>query len=91
MINNDVLVSSIQEGDSVIHIRVSVLFQVLFPFRLLHNIGEFPVLFSRSLLSVLNIAMCACQSQTALIIPLVPTYVVFKPQYKANLRHISKD
>ena len=38
LINNVVLVSGIQESDSVIHIHVSLLFQILFPFRLLHNI-----------------------------------------------------
>ena len=32
-------VSSGQQGDSVIHIHVFVLFQVLFPFRLSWNIG----------------------------------------------------
>ena len=31
------LVSGVQQGDSVIHIHVSILFQILFPFRLLHN------------------------------------------------------
>ena len=35
-INNVVLVSGIQQSDSVIH--MSILFQILFPFRLLHNI-----------------------------------------------------
>ena len=33
--NNVVLVSYIQQSDSVIHIYVSILFQTLFPFRLL--------------------------------------------------------
>ena len=37
MINNVVLVSGIQPGDAVIHMRVSVLFQVLFPLKLLQN------------------------------------------------------
>ena len=31
------LVSGIQQGDAVIHMRVSVLFQVLFPLKLLQN------------------------------------------------------
>ena len=43
MINNVVLISGIQQSDSVIHIHVSILFQILFPFRLLHNIGEFGI------------------------------------------------
>ena len=34
------LVSGVQQSDSVIHIHVSILFQILFPFRLLHNIGQ---------------------------------------------------
>ena len=38
MINNVVLVSGVQQSYSVIHI--SVLFQILLPFRLLQNIGE---------------------------------------------------
>ena len=37
MINNVVLVSGIQQGDAVIHMRVSVLFQVLFLLKLLQN------------------------------------------------------
>ena len=38
MINNVVLISGVQQSDSVIHIHVSILFQILFPFRLLQNI-----------------------------------------------------
>ena len=37
MINNVVVVSGVQRSDSVIHIHVSIPFQILFPFRLLHN------------------------------------------------------
>ena len=40
MINNVVLVSGVQQSDSVIHIHVSILFQILLPFRLLHNIEQ---------------------------------------------------
>ena len=51
MINNVVLVSGVQQSDSVIHTHVSILFQILSPFRLLQNTEqEFPVLYSRSLL-----------------------------------------
>ena len=32
------LVSGVQQSDSVLHIRVSILFQILFPVRLLQNI-----------------------------------------------------
>ena len=38
MINNAVLVSSVQQSDSFIHVHVSILFQILFPFKLLQNI-----------------------------------------------------
>ena len=37
MINNVVFVSVVQQSDSVIHIHVCILFQILFPFRLLQN------------------------------------------------------
>ena len=40
MINNVVIVSGVQQSDSVLHIHVSILFQILFPFRLLHNIEQ---------------------------------------------------
>ena len=39
LIYNTVLVSGVQHSDSVIHIHVSILFQILSPFRLLKNIG----------------------------------------------------
>ena len=37
MINNVGLVSVVQQSDLVIRIDVSILFQILFPIRLLHN------------------------------------------------------
>ena len=40
MINNVLLVAGVQQSDSVIHIHISILFQVLFPFRLLQNIEQ---------------------------------------------------
>ena len=40
MINNVVLVLGVQQSDSVIHIHVSILFQIIFPFRLLQNIEQ---------------------------------------------------
>ena len=40
MINNVVMVSGVQQSDSVIHIHVSILFQILFPLRLLQNIEQ---------------------------------------------------
>ena len=60
MINNIVLVSGVQQSDLIIHIHVSILFQIIFPFRLLQNIEQ------RSLcctvgpcwLSILYIVVC---------------------------------
>ena len=40
LVNNVVLASGIQESDLVIHTHVSILFQILFPFRLLQNIEQ---------------------------------------------------
>ena len=66
MINNVVLVSGVQQSDSVIHIHVSILFQILFPLRSLHNIEQSPLCYTVGpcWLSILNIAVCTCQSQS---------------------------
>ena len=40
MINSVILVSCVQQSDSVIHRQVSTLFPILFPFRLLQNIEQ---------------------------------------------------
>ena len=40
MINNVVIVSGVEQSDSVIHIHVSILFQIAFPFRLFHNVEQ---------------------------------------------------
>ena len=40
LIDNIVLVSSVQQSDLAIHIYVSILFQILSPFRLLQNIEQ---------------------------------------------------
>ena len=34
------LISAVQQSDSVIHIHIFILFQILFPYRLLHNIEQ---------------------------------------------------
>ena len=46
MINNVVLVSGVQQSDSVIRIHVSILFQIHFPFRLLQSIEQSSLCFS---------------------------------------------
>ena len=40
LINTVVLVSGEQQSNSIIHIYVSTLFQILFPFRLFYNIEQ---------------------------------------------------
>ena len=54
------IVSGLQQSNSVIHIHVSILFQILFPFRLLHNIEQGSLCYAVGpcLLSILNIAVC---------------------------------
>ena len=64
--HNIVLVSDVQQSGSVIHIHVSILFQILFPFRLLQNIEQSSLCYTVGpcWLSVLNIAIFTCQSHT---------------------------
>ena len=45
LINDTVIVSGVQQCDSIIHIHVPVLFQILFLFRLLHNIEQSSLIF----------------------------------------------
>ena len=40
LIYNVVLVSGIQKNDSIVHIHISILFQIIFSFRLLQSIGQ---------------------------------------------------
>ena len=49
---NNVSVSGVQQSDSVTHIHVSVLFQVIFPFMLLQNIDQSFLCYSTSLLVI---------------------------------------
>ena len=60
MINNVVLVSGVQQSDLVIHIHVSILFQILFPFKLLQNIEQSSLCYTVGpcWLSILNVAVC---------------------------------
>ena len=65
MINNVVLVSGVQQSDSLIHIHVSILFQILFPFRLLHNIEQSSLCYTVDpcWLFILNMAVSTWQSR----------------------------
>ena len=64
LIYNVVLVSGVQQSNSVIHI--SILFQVLFPFKLLQNIKQSSLCYTIGpcWLSILYTVVCICQSQT---------------------------
>ena len=57
MIKNVVIVSGVQKSDSVIYIHVPILFQILFPFRLLHNTEQRSLCYTVGpcWLSILNI------------------------------------
>ena len=64
MIKN-VLCSSFQQHNSVVHIHVSTFFQNLFQFRLLHNIEQSSLCYSVGLLvafSVTSVKICLCDS-----------------------------
>ena len=66
-INNVVIVSSGQHGDSVIFIHVSILPQTALPSRLPHNIEHNSRCYTVGtcwLLCVLNVAVCTCPPQS---------------------------
>ena len=64
---NVVLVSGAQQSDSVTHIHESILFQTLFSFGLLQSIRQSSLCYivGPCWLSILNIVVCTCQSQTS--------------------------
>ena len=64
--NNVVLVSVVQQSDSVIHIHVSTLFQILFPIWLLQNVEQSSLCYAVGpcWLPIINIAECTCRFQT---------------------------
>ena len=66
MIKNVVLVSGVQQSDLVIHLYESIVFQIMFSFRLLHNIEQSSLCYivGPYWLSILNIVVYTCQSQT---------------------------
>ena len=71
MIDNVMLVSGVQQSDSVIHTHVCTLFQVLFPFKLLQSIEQSSLGYTVGpcWLSILCILVCTCQSQTPNLFP----------------------
>ena len=60
------LVSGVQQSDSVVHIHVSILFQILLTFRLLHDIDQSSLNYAVGpcWLLILIIAVGTYQSQT---------------------------
>ena len=80
LINYVVLVSGVQQSDSGLHIHVSILFHILFPYRSLQGIEQSSLCCTVGpcWLSILNIAVCTCQSQTphlSLSLPTLPPLV----------------
>ena len=74
-------VLGVQQSESVIHIHVYI-FEILFPFRLLHNIEQSLLFYTvdPSWLLILNLAVYACQSQT----PSVPVPTPTPPPLTIN-------
>ena len=66
MICSVVSASGVQQSDSVTHTHAFILFQILFPFRLLHNIEQSSQCYTVGHwgLSVLSVAVCTRQSLT---------------------------
>ena len=62
LINNVVLVSGVQQSDSVVQIHVSILFQILFPLGLLHNFEQSSLYCAEGpcWLSISNISVGTC-------------------------------
>ena len=62
--NNVVLLSGVWQSDATIHTHVSILFQILFPLRLLHNIEQSSLCYTVDpcWLSISTIAMYTCHT-----------------------------
>ena len=61
-----VLVSAVQQSESVIHTYISTLFQILFPYRPLQSIEQSSLCYTVGpyQLSILYLVVCICQSQS---------------------------
>ena len=66
LIYNVVLVSAVQQSESVIHIHISTLFKILFPYRSLQSIEQCSLCYTVGAyqLSILYVVVCICQSQS---------------------------
>ena len=70
------LVSYVQQSDSIIHTCVPILFQDFFSFRLLQSIEQNSLCYTGGLcwLPILNIAVCTRQSRTLSLSLLPPPH-----------------
>ena len=61
-----VIMSAVQQSDSVVHIHTSILFQILFPHRLSHNTGYSPLCYTAGphWPIIPYTSVCTCQSPT---------------------------
>ena len=75
------LVSSVQQNDSVIRIQVTIHFHILFPFRLLQNIEQFPVLHNKFFLVIYFKCISLCMSN--------PNFQFILPTHLSTLVTIS--
>ena len=66
LIYNVVLVSAVQQRESVIHIHMSTLFQIIFQYRSLQSIEQSSLCYTVDSyqLFILYIVVCICQSQS---------------------------
>ena len=66
LVNNVVIVSSVQQSNSVIQLPVSIFLQIVFPFKLSQNIEQHFLCYTIGpcWLSILDIAVCTSQSST---------------------------
>ena len=83
LINSAVLVSGVQQGDSVIHIHIFTLFRILFPFSLLQNIEQNSLCYTVGLcwLTILHIVACTYQSPNPSLFlppPFSPRIIFFR-------------
>ena len=76
LIYNVVLLLGVQQSESVIHIHISTLFQILFPYRPLQSTEQSSLCYTVGpyQLSILHIVVCICQSQS-------PTLSLPHPRY----------
>ena len=73
-IYNVVLVSAVQQSQSVVHLQISTPFQILFPYKSLQSTEQSSLCYAVGSyqLSILYIVVCICQSQSTNLSPPFP-------------------